>query len=144
MAEETEFKIQNLTKFYMLVLLKSNDTVTGYFILKRLAKDLGKTSSPTYVYDFLKSLKSQGYVEDAVISKTSKRSKGFQLTSQGHEFVDKIFLRFNNLIEVAIESKLEICASCGVRLYDNYHSEKIGNRTLNFCCKHCAKAYKEN
>ncbi len=144
MAEEPEFKIQNLTKFYMLVLLKSNDTVTGYFILKRLAKDLGKTSSPTYVYDFLKSLKSQGYVEDATTSKSSKRSKGYQLTSQGNEFIDRIFLRFNNLIEVAIESRLEICASCGVRLYDNYHSEKIGNKTMNFCCKHCAKAYKEN
>jgi len=34
MAEETEIKIQNLTKFYMLVLLKSNDTVTGYLSLK--------------------------------------------------------------------------------------------------------------
>ncbi len=144
MTEETELKIQNLTKFYMLVLLKANATVTGYFILKRLDKDLGKTASPTYVYGFLKSLKSHGYAEDAVISKTSKRSKGFQLTSQGHEFIDKIFLRFNNLIEVAIESKLEICASCGVRLYDNYHSETIGNKILNFCCKHCAKAYKAN
>ena len=144
MAEEPEIKIQNLTKFYMLVLLKSNETVTGYFILKKLEKDLDKTASPTYVYDFLKSLKSKGYVEDAVTSKTSKRSKGFQLTSQGHEFIDKIFSRFNNLIEVAIESKLEVCASCGVRLYDNYHSEKIGNKILNFCCKHCAKAFKND
>ena len=143
MAEEAELKIQNLTKFYMLVLLKSNKTVTGYFILKKLEKDLGKTASPTYVYDFLKNLKSQGYVEDATNSKTSKRSKGYQLTSQGHKFVDRIFLRFNNLIEVAIQSKLEICASCGVRLYDNFHSEKIGNKMLNFCCKHCAKAFKD-
>ncbi|HUW89183.1 MAG TPA: PadR family transcriptional regulator [Candidatus Nanopelagicaceae bacterium] len=142
MAEETEIKIQNLTKFYILVLLKSNNTVTGYFILKKLEKDLGKTASPTYVYDFLKSLKSQGYVEDVTKSKTSKRSKGYQLTSQGHEFIDRIFLRFNNLIEVAIQSRLEICASCGVKLYDNYHSEKIGNKILNFCCKHCAKAFK--
>ena len=144
MIEETDLKIQNLTKFYMLVLLKSNDTVTGYSILKSLEKDLGKTASPTYVYDFLKSLKSKGYVEDAVNSKSSKRSKGFQLTTQGHEFIDKIFARFNNLIEVAIQSKLEICASCGVKLYDNYHSEKLGSKVLNFCCKHCAKAYKEN
>lgn len=144
MTEETELKIKNLSKFYMLVLLKSNKSVTGYFILKKLEKDLGKTASPTYVYDFLKSLKSEGYVVDAEISKTSKRSKGFQLTPKGHEFIDKIFRRFNNLIEVAIQSRLEICASCGVKLYDNYHSEKIGNKILNFCCKHCAKAYKEN
>ncbi|MFX0046741.1 MAG: PadR family transcriptional regulator [Candidatus Hermodarchaeota archaeon] len=144
MTENTGIKIQNLTKFYILVLLKSNNSVTGYFILKRLEKDLGKTASPTYVYNFLKKLKAQGYIEDVPDSKTSKRSKGFQLTSQGHEFIDKIFLRFNNLIEVTIESKLEICASCGVRLYDNYHSEKIGDKILNFCCKHCAKAFKEN
>jgi DNA-binding PadR family transcriptional regulator len=142
MAEETEIKIQNLTKFYMLVLLKSNDTVTGYFILKRLEKDLGKTASPTYVYDFLKSLKSQGYVEDVSKPKTSKRSKGYQLTSQGHEFINRIFSRFNNLIDVAIQSRLEICAGCGVKLYDNYHSEKIGKKTLNFCCKHCVNAFK--
>jgi DNA-binding PadR family transcriptional regulator len=143
MAEDAELKIKNLTKFYILVLLKSNESVTGYFILKKLAKDLGKTASPTYVYDFLKNLKSHGYVEDVASSKTSKRSKGFKLTSQGNEFVDKIFARFNNLIEVAIQSRLEICASCGVSLYDNYYSEKIGNQTLNFCCKHCAKAYKD-
>ena len=143
MSEETDIKIQNLTKFYILVLLKSNDTVTGYFILKKLEKDLGKTSSPTYVYDFLKSLKVQGYANNVPNSKTSKRSKGYQLTAQGHEFIDRIFLRFNNLIEVAIQSRLEICASCGVSLYDNYHSEKIGNKILNFCCKHCAKAFKE-
>jgi len=142
MTEKSEIKIQNLTKFYMLVLLKSNITVTGYFILKRLEKDLGKTSSPTYVYDFLKSLKSQGYVEDVTKSKTSKRSKGYQLTSQGHEFIDRIFSRFNNLIDVAIQSRLEICAGCGVKLYDNYHIEKIGNKTLNFCCKHCVNAFK--
>ncbi|MFX0077378.1 MAG: helix-turn-helix transcriptional regulator, partial [Candidatus Hermodarchaeota archaeon] len=144
MVEDTELKIKNLTKFYMLVLLKSNDSVTGYFILKRLSKDLGKTASPTYVYDFLKNLKARGYVEDVPNSKTSKRSQGFQLTSQGQEFVDKIFTRFNNLIEVAIQSRLEICASCGVSLYDNFYSEKIGNQTLNFCCKHCAKAFKGN
>jgi len=144
MAEEPEIKIQNLTKFYILVLLKSNETVTGYFVLKKLDKDLGKTASPTYVYDFLKSLKAQGYAEDVANSKTSKRSKGYRLTTQGHEFIDRMFLRFNNLIEVAIQSRLEICASCGVRLYDNYHSEKIGNDLLNFCCKHCAKAFKND
>ena len=94
MSKETEIKIQNLTKFYILVLLKSNKSVTGYFILKKLEKDLEKTASPTYVYDFLKSLKSQGYVEAVSNSETSKRSKGYQLTSQGHEFIDRIFTRF--------------------------------------------------
>ena len=59
-----EIKVQNLTRFYTLVLIKSKQPITGYYILKRLKEDLGKTSSPTYVYDFLKSLKKEGYVED--------------------------------------------------------------------------------
>ena len=53
MGINNNLKVQNLTKLYTLVLLKSNDSVTGYYILKRLSSDLGKTSSPTYIYDFL-------------------------------------------------------------------------------------------
>jgi len=143
MDEKSDLKVQNLTKLYALVMLKSKEAVTGYYILNKLKKDLGKTSSPTYVYDFLKKLKDEGYIEE-IPTEESKRSKGYKLTPSGAEFTDKIFSRFDNLIEVAIQSKLEICASCGVKLYDNYHSEKIGNKILNFCCKHCAKAYKES
>ncbi len=141
MAEDTEIKIQNFTKFYTLVLLKSSNKVSGYYILKRLESDLGKKTSPTYIYDFLKNLKLHGYIED-VPNPESKKAKGYQLTPAGEEFVKRIFLRLNNLIEVAIESKLEICTACGVRLYDNYHVEAIDGKEMNFCCKHCAKAYK--
>ncbi|MBY8982461.1 MAG: PadR family transcriptional regulator [Candidatus Lokiarchaeota archaeon] len=136
-------KIQNLTKFYTLVLLKSNEEVTGYYILKRLAEDLNKTASPTYIYDFLKRLKKEGYVKD-IINPKSKRKKGYRLTSLGNSFINKIFLRFNNLIDVAIQSKLKICASCGVKLYENYHSEIFHDKEMNFCCIHCAKAYKNS
>ena len=141
LEEKEDLKIQSLTKLYTLVLLKSKKEVTGYYILKQLDSDLGKTASPTYIYDFLKLLKSEGYIEDITNIK-SKRKKGYRITPSGIEFVDRIFLRFNNLIEVAIQSKLEICASCGVQLYDNFHVETIDNKVLNFCCKHCAKAFK--
>jgi DNA-binding PadR family transcriptional regulator len=141
MTEDNDLKIQNLTKLYALVLLKSKDAVTGYYILDRLKKDLKKTASPTYVYDFLKKLKLEGYIEE-IISEKSKRSKGYKLTSHGVAFVDRIFTRFDNLIEVAIQSKLKICASCGVKLYEDFHVEEIEEKELNFCCKHCAKAYK--
>jgi len=141
MTEDNELKIQNLTKLYALVLLKSQEAVTGYYILDRLKKDLKKTASPTYVYDFLKKLKEEAYIEE-IIQEKSKRSKGYKLTSRGVKFVERIFTRFDNLIEVAIQSKLEICASCGVKLYENYHVEEIEGRELNFCCKHCAKAYR--
>lgn len=141
MNEIDVLKVQSLTKLYTLVLLKSKKNITGYYILKRLGEDLGKTASPTYIYDFLKKLKSEGYIEDNPESK-SKRAKGYQLTSSGVKFIDRIFSRFDNLIEVAVQSKLKACASCGVKLYNNFHVETIHGKELNFCCKHCAKAYK--
>jgi DNA-binding PadR family transcriptional regulator len=143
MNENDDIKIQNLTKFYTLVLLKSKESVTGYYVLKRLEEDLGKTASPTYVYDFLKKLKKEGYIEDVPTPK-SKRAKGYRLTKKGEKFIERIFLRFDNLIEVAIQSKLKSCASCGVKIYDDYHTETIEGKELVFCCGHCAKAYKNS
>jgi len=140
LSEEDNIKVQSLSRFFILILLKSETSITGYSILKRLDKDLHTTASPTYVYDFLNKLKGEGYIEDVPILK-SKRSKGFKLTPSGAEFVDRIFLRFNNLMEVAIQSKLKICASCGVKLYEDFHVEAFHGKELNFCCKHCAKAY---
>lgn len=136
-------KIRNLTKFYILTLLKSKKSVTGYYIIKRLESDLGKTSSPTYIYDFLNKLQSEGYIIPTPNPK-SKKSKGFELTQSGNQFVDKIFQRFSNLIEATIESNLKICASCGVKLYKNFHIETINGKEMNFCCIHCAKAYKDS
>ena len=143
MTEETDLKVQNLTKLYSLVMIKSKEAVTGYYILDRLKKDLGKTASPTYVYDFLKKLKTEGYIEE-IVTEESKRSKGYRLTLSGSNFIDRIFSRFDNLIEVAIQSKLEICKSCGVKLYGEFHIETIHGEEMNFCCKHCAKAYKNS
>jgi DNA-binding PadR family transcriptional regulator len=141
MTEEHDIKVQNLTRFYALVLLKSKQPVSGYYILKRLKEDLGKTSSPTYVYKFLKDLKNEGYLEKVKVS-DSERSQGFKLTDAGELFTENIFSRFNNLIETAIQSKIKICASCGVKLYEDVHTEEIRGVELNFCCSHCAKAYK--
>jgi len=148
MNEKSEIKVQSLTRFYILLLLKSKNiksknTITGYQIINRLKEDLGTTASPTSIYDFLKNLKSKGYIK--YLRKTeSGRSRGFKLTSEGDKFIDKIFSRFNNLIEAAIQSKLKVCASCGVKLYENYHTEIIEEKAMNFCCIHCAKAYKNS
>jgi len=141
MIKKQEIKVQSITRFYIILLLKSKNTITGYQIIKRLEKDLGTTASPTGIYNFLKDLRSEGYIED-IPNPKSKRAKGFRLTSSGAEFIDRIFTRFDNLIEVAVQSKLKACASCGVKLYNNFHVETIHGKELNFCCKHCAKAYK--
>ena len=143
MNEKPEIKVQSLTRFYILLLLKSKNTITGYQIINQLKEDLGTTASPTSIYDFLKNLKSKGYIKDLKKTK-SGRSKGFKLTYEGDRFIDKIFSRFDNLIEAAIQSKLKICASCGVKLYENYHTEIIEGKKMDFCCKHCARAYKNS
>jgi len=143
MGEENEIKIHSLSRFYILMLFKSEKSITGYSILKRLEKDLHTTASPTYVYDFLKRLKKEGYIKNIPTPK-SKRAKGFKLTPSGIEFINRIFSRFNNLIEAAIKSEIKICASCGVKLYKDYHIETIHEKEMNFCCIHCAKAYKES
>ena len=143
MSAEGDLKVQNLTKLYTLVLLKSKESVTGYYILEKLKQDLAKTASPTYIYDFLKKLKGKGHIEE-IAKEKSKRSKGYRLTPSGSAFTDKIFSRFDNLIEVAIQSKLEICTLCGVKLYGKFHSETIHGEEKNFCCIHCAKAFKNS
>ena len=77
-------------------------------------------------------------------SQKKKRSEGFKLTPKGSEFVETILTRFNNFIEVAIQSKLKICKHCFVKLYDNFHTETINGEELYFCCSHCAAHYKKN
>jgi len=138
-----EIEVKTLTKFYAISLLRVKKEVTGYYILKRLKEDLGRTASPTYIYEFLDELKAKGYVED-VDNPKSKRSKGFYLTVNGKAFADRVFNRFDNLIEAAIKKKIKACASCGVKLYDNFHRETIDQEEMYFCCKHCAKAYKDS
>jgi DNA-binding PadR family transcriptional regulator len=140
--DDLESKVQNFTKFFTLVLLKSDKPVTGYYILKRLESDLDKTASPTYVYDFLKDLKAEGFIEEVPTGAT-KRSQGFRLTDSGNKFVEHIFTRFGNLIEVAIQSKLKACANCGAKLYGDVHVETIDDKEMSFCCVHCAAAYKD-
>ncbi|MFW9827563.1 MAG: hypothetical protein ACFFEY_08230 [Candidatus Thorarchaeota archaeon] len=143
MSEKAEIKIQSITRLYILLLLKSERVITGYKILKLLEKDLGIIASPTTVYDFIKDLKSNGFIID-IEKPHSKRSTGFKLTTSGIKFVNNIFYRFDNLIEVFIQSKLEICANCGVKLYNDFYMETVNGKEMKFCCTHCAKAYIDN
>ncbi len=142
MSKKDEIKVQSMSRFYILFLLKSKSSITGYQIINRLKEDLGTTASPTSVYDFLKDLKSKDYIKD-IQKAESERAKGFKLTSAGEKFIDRIFSRFNNLIEAAIQSKLKICVCCGVKLYEDFYIETIDGRETNFCCIHCAKAFKK-
>jgi len=142
-TEKSGIQIQSLSKLYTLLLLQSKESITGYRILKLLEKDLGTRASPTHVYNFLKELKEEGYLEEIEVE-DSKRAKGFKMTSSGETFVKRILNRFDNLIDVAIRPKLTICAHCGAKLYEDFHVEEINAKKMNFCCIHCAKVFKEH
>ena len=93
-----QIKVKNLTKLYILALLKLDNAVSGYFIIKKLNRDLGKTVSPTYVYNFLKKLKACGFTEE-VFQSLSKKRKGYILTSSGLELVNRVFHKYEDLID---------------------------------------------
>ena len=81
---------------------------------------------------------------EEIETQKNKRAKGFKITPAGKKFAKKILERFDGLINVAIKPKLTICAHCGVQLYGNYHTEEMDGKEMNFCCKHCAMAYKQH
>ena len=72
-----------------------------------------------------------------------KEKKVFELTEKGKELATGLFKRFAELVSVAIEPSLYVCAHCGCKIYEGAHRETIEGETLAFCCVHCAASYKE-
>ena len=141
MKIDAKIRIQNLTNFYTLILLKSRESITGYSILKRLEDDLGTKASPSTIYKFLRILKSVKYIEDVPLL-TSKRAKGYRLTALGSEFVKETLMRLNGLTDMLIQSKLQHCENCDVQFYSDYYNEFIKGKEMIFCCGNCARAFK--
>jgi len=71
-----------------------------------------------------------------------KEKKKFHLTDTGKNFAEKMFLRFSGIIDTAIEPNIQICAGCGIKLYQNSYQEVIDGKKLQFCCIHCSDHYK--
>jgi len=74
----------------------------------------------------------------------AKKKKVFELTEEGKEFSEQLFKRFSELISVALEPSLEVCAHCGCKVYEGGHRETIKGKELMFCCCHCAASYKQS
>ena len=72
-----------------------------------------------------------------------KEKKVFELTEKGKELATGLFKRFAELVSVAIEPSLYVCAHCGCKIYEGAHRETIDSEELAFCCVHCAASYKE-
>ena len=99
--------------------------------------------SPSLVYPFLQQLEQKRLVKHRIKKVGEKEKKVFELTDEGKELCIRLFKRFSNLVSVAIEPRLEICAHCGCKVYEGGYKEVINGRETAFCCIHCAQSYKQ-
>jgi len=134
--------ISDFSRLYILTLLYEGPC-HGYSIISRFKKRIGKDVSPSLVYPFLQQLEQKGLVRHLVTSVGGKEKKVYKLTEEGRELCRRLFKRFAALISVAIEPSLEVCASCGCKVYEGGYREVVNGKESVFCCKHCAESYKQ-
>jgi DNA-binding PadR family transcriptional regulator len=142
MESEVDEFISDFSRFYILTILYEGHA-HGYSIISKFRKRIGKEISPSLVYPFLKQLEQKGLVKHTVRPIGEKKRKVFELTDEGKELCIRLFKRFANLISIAIEPSLEICAHCGCKVYEGGYREVIDGKETTFCCKHCAASYKQ-
>lgn len=135
--------LSDFTRFYLLVLLYENPN-HGYGLRVKFEERLGKNISFSLIYPFLSKLEAKGYVSIERKLIGHKEKKIYHLTEAGKKFAENMFQRFSGIIDTAIESNIQICAGCGIKLYQNSYQEIINGKKYSFCCRHCAAAFKNN
>mgnify|MGYP001585299708 CR=1 FL=1 len=133
-------KINNLIKFYILFLLVKKSTY-GYEIITELREKLDRKISANQVYPFLNLLKRNKLL--IIKQKDEREKKIYTLTKKGRIFAIETINRFGELIEITMQPNLSVCVHCGCKIYKDYHKEKTKGKSMIFCCKHCAEAYKK-
>jgi len=134
--------LSDFSRFYILTILYEGPA-HGYSILSRFKQRLGKEISPSIVYPFLQQLEEKGLVKHTIKPVGEKEKKVFELTEEGKELCTGLFKRFANLVSIAIEPSLYVCAHCGCKVYEGGYKEVIDGKETTFCCMHCAQSYKE-
>ena len=134
--------ISDFSRFYILTILYEGPA-HGYSIISRFKKRVKKDVSPSLVYPFLQQLEEKGLVKYIVKSVGQKERKIFELTEAGRELCIELFKRFAELVSIAIEPSLYVCAHCGCKVYEGGYHELMDGRETAFCCIHCALSYKE-
>ncbi len=140
MKLELDDLISDFSRFYMLTILYEGPT-HGYSILSKFRKRVGKEVSPSLVYPFLRKLEEKGLVKHVDKPVGEKERKIFELTAEGRALCIRLFKRFANLVSIAIEPSLEVCAHCGCKVYEGGYCEVINGKETTFCCTHCAHSY---
>jgi DNA-binding PadR family transcriptional regulator len=134
--------VSDFARFYILTILYEGPT-HGYGILRKFERRVGKKISPGLVYPFLQRLEENGFIEYEVEMVGSKERKVYGLTEEGRALCNRLFNRFINLISIAIEPTMDVCAHCGCKIYEGGHLDTMNGAELVFCCIHCAKSYRE-
>ena len=134
--------ISDFSRFYILTILYEGPA-HGYSIISRFKKRVKKPVSPSLVYPFLQQLEEKGLVKHTVKAVGEKERKIFELTQAGRELCTQLFKRFADLVSIAIEPSLYVCAHCGCKVYEGGYREIIDGKETTFCCVHCAASYKE-
>ena len=140
--ENMDQLVSDFSRFYILTILYEGPA-HGYRIISRFKKRVKKEVSPSLVYPFLKQLENKGLVKHSVKPVGEKERKVFELTQEGRELCTGLFKRFAELVSIAIEPSLYVCAHCGCKVYEGGYHETIDGKETTFCCMHCAKSYKE-
>jgi len=141
-TEAIDELLSDFSRFYILTILYEGPA-HGYSILDRFKKRVGKEVSPSLVYPFLQQLEEKGLVKHTIKPVGEKEKKVFELTKEGKELCTGLFKRFADLVAVAIEPSLYVCAHCGCKVYEGGYREVIDRKETTFCCSHCAHSYKE-
>jgi DNA-binding PadR family transcriptional regulator len=141
--EEIDDLISDFSRFYILTILYEGPA-HGYSIISRFKNRVKKDVSPSLVYPFLQKLEEKGLVTHTVEPVGEKERKIFELTQEGKKLCSGLFKRFAELVSIAIEPSLNVCAHCGCKVYEGSYREVINGKEMAFCCIHCAQAYKEN
>jgi DNA-binding PadR family transcriptional regulator len=134
--------ISDFSRFYILTILYEGPA-HGYQILSRFKQRVKKEVSPSLVYPFLQQLEEKGLVKHTIKPVGEKEKKVFELTKKGRELCTVLFKRFAELVSIAIEPSLYVCAHCGCKVYEGAYREIIDGKETAFCCMHCARSYKE-
>ncbi|MFQ5832535.1 MAG: helix-turn-helix transcriptional regulator [Candidatus Thorarchaeota archaeon] len=138
---EMQIILSDFSQFYVLLLL-SEAASHGYGLIKKYKRRTGRELSAGTLYPFLQWLKQTGLTRHDAESTGIRQKRVYSLTEMGKAFCERLFHRFAAITASAIESSLEVCANCGVKIYDGGHEEEIDGDVMAFCCPHCATAFK--
>ena len=135
--------LSDFSHFYVILMLNEKP-LHGYGLMKGFQNRTGKKLSPGTLYPLLQELEKKKLVTQKQEDVGKKRKIVYSLTKKGEKFSDRLFKRFAAITVSALGSSLEVCASCGARVYEDAHHEEVDGNELAFCCVHCAKAFKQS